>query len=328
MDNVVKRLFLEGCALREEIEGGKFIEFGEEEITYIQPCASEKGRITADVMMGKEGTTFFEPSTLCSILEAYRPMLAEERCSRPLGVAVIKWKGRDITVFKSGRVNVKRALTKQDALKVLRSLNRLLWGSVICAKCGRPVIECASGRCGKCMEGGDMRGAAASLKEKFYGAFLTKALEKLIEVSRRALSCRVDELNRLKLETQQKIDGAIVDILNYLIEAPRASEAALGVAALGLATELKEAVQTLINVALTTRREGLKELNKIAIDALNLVGAAILGEEFKGKLENLEAKIGEVEGGEPQAKPKVGAVEQVIKRLPRLNFLLGLFTGQ
>ncbi|HID17513.1 TPA: hypothetical protein EYP26_04385, partial [Candidatus Bathyarchaeota archaeon] len=288
MDNVVKRLFLEGCALREEIEGGKFIEFGEEKIAYIQPCASEKGKVTADIMMGRDEATFFEPSILCSILEAYKPMLAEGRCSRPLGVAVIKWKGRSITIFKNGRVNIKRALTKQDVLKVLRSLNRLLWGSVVCARCGRPVIECASGKCEKCMEEKGARGMAASLKKTLHGAFLASALEKLLEVSRKALGCRVNGLSRLKLEAQQKINGAAVDILNYLIEAPKAGEAALGVTALGLAMEFREAIQTLMNAALTTGKEGsLNELNEVALEGLNLLGTAILGRGFRERLENL-----------------------------------------
>jgi hypothetical protein len=270
---LIKILFKENCDLTKGLKKGEIASFGEAEIAYIQPCASEKGKITADIVMSKEEKNFFEFTKLCLLLELYRIMFAEEKCNQALGIAMIKWRGRDIIVFRNGRISIKRALSKEDVEKILLSINRLLWGSMICGNCGKPLIDCAFGKCKKCMNLKEFKIEAAYFKKALTGLFLVKSLKKLYEASRKILNYLIDSaiFNKLKLiEVYRSINEAAREALNCITEASTMNEACLGLIALSLTINFKASIQNAIELTQSLSKEAiLKILALISKAALN-----------------------------------------------------------
>lgn len=146
--------FRDECLLSRGVEVGDLLRVRKETVIYVQPCASERGKLMADIELKKEPTEkFIDPETLCSLLEVHRRRFSELRCSPNLGVAKFTWKGREISVFKNGKLKIQRALDRDEILRVANSVSRLVWGAAMCDVCGQPTINCASGVCGKCSSG-------------------------------------------------------------------------------------------------------------------------------------------------------------------------------
>lgn len=146
--------FRDDCLLSKGIEVRDLVGVRKETVVYVQPCVSERGKLMADIELTKEPSgQFIDPETLCSLLDVHRRRFAELKCSQSLGVAKLKWKGREISIFKNGKLKIQRALDRDEILRTANSLSRLIWGAVICEVCKQPVINCASGKCGKCALG-------------------------------------------------------------------------------------------------------------------------------------------------------------------------------
>jgi len=145
--------FREECVLSRGMEVAELVKVRKETIVYVQPCASERGKLMADIELRKEGEKLIDPETLCFLLELHRRRFAELKCSPGLGVAKLTWKGKEISVFKSCKLKIQRALDQAEILRVANSVSRLIWGAAICEVCGRPAVDCASGECGKCTHG-------------------------------------------------------------------------------------------------------------------------------------------------------------------------------
>ncbi len=146
--------FKDECLLSKGIEVRDLLKVRKETVLYVQPCASERGKLMADIELVKEpDAQFIDPPTLCSLLEIHRRRFAELRCSPNLGVAKLKWKGREISIFKNGKLKIQRALNRDEILRIANSVSRLIWGAAVCEVCGQPTLSCASGKCGKCTSG-------------------------------------------------------------------------------------------------------------------------------------------------------------------------------
>jgi hypothetical protein len=146
--------FRDDCLLSKGIEVRDLIRVRKEAVMYVQPCVSERGKLMADIELTKKSSDhFIDPETLCSLLDVHRRRFAELKCSRDLGVAKLKWKGREISISKNGKLKIQRALDRDEILRTANSLSRLIWGAAICEVCGQPTINCASGTCGKCALG-------------------------------------------------------------------------------------------------------------------------------------------------------------------------------
>ena len=143
--------FRDDCLLSKGIEVRDLVRVRKETVMYVQPCVSERGKLMADIELTKEPSgQFIDPETLCSLLDVHRRRFAELKCSQSLGVAKLKWKGREISIFKNGKLKIQRALDRDEILRVANSLSRLIWGAAICEVCNQPTLNCASGACGKC----------------------------------------------------------------------------------------------------------------------------------------------------------------------------------
>jgi len=151
LNEIKARKFVERCVLSRGVEINDLLKVRKEAILYVQPCASERGRLMADIELSQDlDADFFEKQVLCKILEIHSPGFAELKCSPSLGVAKFVWKGREISVFKNGKIKIQRCLDRADILKVANRVVRLVWGAILCEVCGRPAVECASGKCGAC----------------------------------------------------------------------------------------------------------------------------------------------------------------------------------
>ena len=143
--------FREDCLLSKGIDVKDLVEVRREAVLYVQPCASERGKLMADIeLTEKADFPFIDPATLCSLLEIHRRRFAEVRCSEKLGVAKLKWGGREISIFRNGKMKIQQAIDRAEIMRVANSVSRLIWGAAICDVCGQPVINCASERCGRC----------------------------------------------------------------------------------------------------------------------------------------------------------------------------------
>jgi hypothetical protein len=163
------------CILSRGIEIHELLRVRKEALLYIQPCASEKGKLMADIELSNDiDADFFDPNVLCSLLEIHRRRFAELKCSPSLGVAKVKWKGWEMSVFKNGKLKIQRGQTREELLKVANATSRLVWGAAICGVCGKPALVCASGNC-KCKKGE----TTVNVKDLPSGELLQQALDLL-----------------------------------------------------------------------------------------------------------------------------------------------------
>lgn len=211
--------FREECLLSRGVEVRDLLKVRKETVLYVQPCASERGKLMADIELTKEpATQFIDPETLCSLLEIHRRRFAELRCSPSLGVAKLKWKGREISVFKNGKLKIQRALNRDEILRVANSVSRLVWGAAICEVCGQPTLSCASGKCGKCA----LEGRAAVQVDALPNAELLRQAYAELEKARKSPE-----------EFENALRTAKYLALFLVTEAPTKEDAVVGLVLLG-----------------------------------------------------------------------------------------------
>ena len=129
-------------------------------ITYIRPCITEAGKISAEAYLGHRNAErgdsmpeFFDPATLCWTLNGSQ-IFNDVKCSEKLGIAKVEMNGMTIVVSKGGRINVRKANDEGDALKATRLVSKIAWPAMICSRCGRSVSECIAGLCSRCRDAG------------------------------------------------------------------------------------------------------------------------------------------------------------------------------
>ncbi len=223
--------FKENCSVSRGVEIGELLKIRKNAVLYIQPCVSERGKLIADVELKREEDKprSIDPPTLCSILEIHKRRFGEFKCSRSLGVAKLRFKGKEISIFKSGKLKIQRVLDKEEILKTATSITRLIWGAVVCDICGYPTIACASGKCGKCIS---ERTQQVTLEEIPNAAPLVEGYSALK---------KAEELGGKHPEAFQKaVNTAEYLALFFIEEAADKETARLGLILLGKAEQLKE----------------------------------------------------------------------------------------
>ena len=225
--------FKDECLLSRGIEVRDLLKMRKETILYVQPCAAERGKLMADVELREATAQFIDPPTLCSLLGIHRRRFAELKCSPSLGVAKLKWKGREISIFKNGKLKIQRALDRDEILKIANEVSRLIWGAAVCEVCGQPTLSCASGKCGKC---------ALEEKSVAHVEHLPNA-ELLIEgYSNLNRALELKKLERIPREGVEKsLRVAQYLALFFTVEAPNKEDAVLGLLLLGEVERIKSA---------------------------------------------------------------------------------------
>ena len=104
--------FREDCLAFRGIDVRELVGVRKDALLYVQPCTSERGKLMADIELTKDiDSRFFDPGKLCALLRVHRHRFADLRCSEALGVAKLRWGGRDISIFKNGRSRSSRRWT-------------------------------------------------------------------------------------------------------------------------------------------------------------------------------------------------------------------------
>jgi len=123
-------------------------------VTYIRPCVTDVGKVSAETHLagderGSESLSFLESSKLCWLLNLSE-VFTRVKCSENLGIAKMEFNGKTVVVSKGGRINIRTADDRKDALETTRIVVRAIWPAMICSRCGKAVLDCASGLCLRC----------------------------------------------------------------------------------------------------------------------------------------------------------------------------------
>lgn len=206
--------FRDECILSIGTEVRDLLRVRKETVLYVQPCTSERGRLMADIELRSGDAECIDSRTLCSLLEIHRRRFSELKCSQNLGVAKLMWKGREISIFKNGKIKIQRAINREEILSVANSVARLIWGAELCEVCGQPALSCASGACGMCAQG---ERVSIGLDELPNAELLQQSQINL----QRARKAAPEEAERL-------LNMARYQALFFAIETPRKEDAVLG----------------------------------------------------------------------------------------------------
>jgi len=94
-------------------------------VNYIQPCISEKGKIMAEAQLecGQKGR-FFDKEKMCKVLQ--NSLFKDVKCSKNLGVAKVEYKNKTIILNHKGKIDVRKAWDKEDALATIKLMAKVL----------------------------------------------------------------------------------------------------------------------------------------------------------------------------------------------------------
>ena len=126
-------------------------------VTYIHPCITEADKIAAEARLasGVGGSPdlkygFYDPLQLCATLNLAE-FFQDVKCSPSLGIGRVHLGDKTVLIYKDGRINVRQAKDKEDAIHTIRQASRSLWSAIICT-CGNTSVDCASGGCEECSD--------------------------------------------------------------------------------------------------------------------------------------------------------------------------------
>jgi hypothetical protein len=82
-------------------------------VSLISPCVTDERKVMVEVVYGGgSGKQVFNPKTMCERLSSFRNL----KCSPRLGLACLDYKGLRVLVNKNGKLVVRKASTKKEAL--------------------------------------------------------------------------------------------------------------------------------------------------------------------------------------------------------------------
>lgn len=233
----------EGCILSECLNLKDLESTPEKDVVEVSPCASERGKVVAEIDLSRGADrTFLEIEILCLLLESYKNRFSEMKCSPKLGVGRLMWKARRIYAYEKGKFKVRFAHSREDAIRTMDSIGRLILGSVNCEKCGCPAVGCVLDRCDVCVS--DEPPRAIQLGDYFNGPLLLESLKFLDEALRKSRRLRQDFLVEegewpasLEREIRRKLKGAIEYSMNFCLETSNHKDSVIGVEIIALARE-------------------------------------------------------------------------------------------
>jgi ArsR family metal-binding transcriptional regulator len=126
------------------------------DIIEINPC-TEDGFVTLEtqlrskVMAQDLFADFFDQFQLCLSLTEV-DIFDKMNCSSKMGYALAEISGKRTHVFKTGKIIMRRADDKEDALKTLSKISMMLLPARLCS-CNNTLVDCFGGSCKICSEG-------------------------------------------------------------------------------------------------------------------------------------------------------------------------------
>ncbi len=327
--------FVEHCILRKNMTVGINLEISEEKgLAYVQPCAAEVGK----VMLESDLTKLIKPvsdqiidfNVLCDLLNAYKIRFSEFRCSLALGVSKIRWRGKTVSIFKKGKIKIREALNKEDALKSFQDFLRLIWGSFICEVCGKPAICCAAGLCNKCQEKNGEKNHV-NLEDLPTGIMLSNALIDLTNIFPMldtVFSNILNGINGTKISEikvgnfERKLNRINIVVLDFMLQTPDIKQAVLGFIPLGITLNLKH-VLLIINSLIKEINQNLDILIRFNTNAKDCLSGIF--QETKSLYELIPQTISTDSNVHENVK-KIGKILEKIKELEKgINNMSGEF---
>lgn len=125
----------------------------DEDVIEIHPC-TENGKVTLETQLKpKFGNSnffndFFDQIQLCTSLSEVE-MFDTMNCSSKMGYALLEFKGKRTHIFKTGRIIMRRADNREDALATFSKISKALLPAKICS-CGNMLADCFGGACEFC----------------------------------------------------------------------------------------------------------------------------------------------------------------------------------
>jgi hypothetical protein len=122
----------------------------------ITPC-TEEGMVTLEAQLKSKVmdrdlfSDFFDQFQLCNSLNEVE-FFDKMNCSAKMGYALGERKGKRAHVFKTGKIIMRRANDKDDALNTLSDISRLLMPARLCS-CNNTLVDCFGGSCESCTKG-------------------------------------------------------------------------------------------------------------------------------------------------------------------------------
>ncbi|UCF08354.1 MAG: hypothetical protein JSW28_01295 [Thermoplasmata archaeon] len=126
-----------------------------DEIVEIHPC-TEEGMVTLWAQLkpscGKNGLfgDFFDQYQLCDSI-AQMDLFDKNECSPKMGYAYVELGGKRTHIFKTGKIILRRADDKEDAMAMLSMISNILLPARVCS-CGNLMADCFGGCCDDCFE--------------------------------------------------------------------------------------------------------------------------------------------------------------------------------
>jgi hypothetical protein len=149
-DNLEK---IKGIASQEKVVRNRPHPNVNENVIEIHPC-TEDGKVTLEtqlksmVNMDDLFSDFFDQYHLCDALKNVE-MFDRMNCSPKMGYAYIELGGKRAHIFKTGKIIMRKADDREDALGTLTRFSRLTLPARICA-CGNILADCFAGACHQC----------------------------------------------------------------------------------------------------------------------------------------------------------------------------------
>jgi hypothetical protein len=282
------------------------------DIIEIQPC-TEEGLVTLEAKLGgKEEREFLDPAILCRCLNA-SPIFEHPRCSAEMGYGMLEKDGRKIHAFKTGKVIIRRAEGREQALSHLRLVSRTIWPAMKVLE-GESLLVCLASEKG-CetfpappADGGGFR-TGRSFPEAIAEARSLPRWDRIEEglAQLRAIAAAypLSGVSKATKEQFRKADGSF---LRFIVETEDARNAATGIPFLAASYFLDIAMQACEKLP-ADQREAVWAL---AVEAFELAvaGSSKKANEHKQRLKAEYARTGADRG------PMLSLVRLATARLP------------
>jgi len=299
----IKQLVHEGIEI-----GAKGTVVNEETgITYIHPCITEAGKVAAEAKLtsGPEGAPdlkygFYDPLQLCAILNTTE-FFQDVKCSPSLQIGRVNLDDKTVLIYKDGRINVRKAKDKEDAIRTIRQVSRSLWGAIICS-CGNASVDCASGGCEQCIaqicpviSGGppdptvtNWSPTQQTTASTIFERVKTLETRKHFEEGMKRLDEAFSLFERASLKflkehsvnalTLRLIEEKIVQVkklaIRFIVETSNVYDAAIGLILSGVATDLSRIVDGLKSLTFLKSEFSSPTFTRLLLEAINIAAEA------------------------------------------------------